>query len=170
MYSQLVDDIRSIRDLETVINHYYPNQLKNKTMKCPFHNESTPSFKIAEKNNGAFYKCFGCNEGGDIIEFIKKVENVGFIKALEKAYSILNRPLNLPKSNISPISIVNKENINQYYEEKIKEYLEAHDLDSAFRYECKKDKEVEKSYYINFPYTDHKNKPLKIWENLNEIL
>ena len=26
------------------------------------------------------------------------------------------------------------------------------------------------NYYIKFPYTDRKNKPLKIWENLNEIL
>ena len=26
------------------------------------------------------------------------------------------------------------------------------------------------NYYIKFPYTDKKNKPLKIWENLNEIL
>ena len=88
MYKQLVNDIKSISDLESVINHYYPNQLKNKTMKCPFHNESTPSFKIADKGKGAFYKCFGCEESGDIIGFIKKVEGVGFTHALEKAYSI----------------------------------------------------------------------------------
>ena len=170
MYKQLLDDIKSIGDLEVVINYYYPNELKNKTMKCPFHNESTPSFKIADKGNGAFYKCFGCEESGDIIEFIKKVEGIGFICALEKAYFILNKPLNLPKSNFVKVNTVNKENINQYYEEKIKEYLENHDVDAAFRYECKKDREKEQNYYIKFPYTDDKNKPLKIWENLNEIL
>lgn len=170
MNKRLLDDIKSIYDLELVINYYYPNKLKNKTMRCPFHNESTPSFKIVDKGKGAFYKCFGCEESGDIIEFIKKVEGIGFIPALKKAYSILNKPLNLPKSNFSKIITVNKENINQYYEEKIKESLENHDLDAAFRYECKKDREKEKNYYIKFPYTDDKKKPLKIWENLNEIL
>ena len=109
-------------------------------------------------------------ESGDIIDFIKKVEGIEFVNALEKAYSILNRPLNLPKSKVGKIKTVNKENINQYYDEKIKESLEAHDLDAAFRYECKKDKEAKQNYYIKFPYTDDKKKPLKIWENLNEIL
>ena len=116
MNKRLLDDIKSIYDLELVINYYYPNKLKNKTMRCPFHNESTPSFKIVDKGKGAFYKCFGCGESGDIIEFIKKVEGIGFIPALKKAYSILNKPLNLPKSNFSKIITVNKENINQYYE------------------------------------------------------
>ena len=170
MYSQLVNDIRSIQDLESVINYYYPGQLKNKTMKCPFHNDKTPSFKIADKGKGAFYKCFGCGESGDIIEFIKKVENIEFIPALKKAYLILNRPLNLPKTNLSKINMVNKKNINQYYEEKIKKSLAKHDIDSAFRYECEKDREKERTYYVKFPYVDEKNKPLKIWENLNEIL
>lgn len=170
MYSQLINDIRSIQDLEIVINYYYPNQLKNKTMKCPFHNDSTPSFKIVDKGQGAFYKCFGCEESGDIIEFIKKVEGIRFIPALEKAYLILNKQLNLPKSNFNKINTVNKANLNQYYEEKIKESLENHDLDSAFRHECKKDRENKQSYYIKFPYTDDNNKPLRIWENLNEIL
>ena len=170
MYKQLVNDIKSISDLETVINHYHPNQLKNKTMKCPFHSDSTPSFKIADKGKGAFYKCFGCGESGDIIEFIKKVEGVGFTHALEKAYSILGKPLNLPKSNFPKINTVNKENLNQYYEEKIKKSLENRDLDSAFRYECEKDREDEQSYYIKFKYTDDKNRPMKIWENLYDIL
>lgn len=72
-----------------VIHYYYPNQLKNNTKKCTFHN-NTPSFKIVDKGKGAFYKCFGCGESGGIIEFIKKVEGIGFINALEKAYFILN--------------------------------------------------------------------------------
>lgn len=42
-------------------------------MKCPFHNERTPSFKIYLENN-SFY-CYGCGAGGSIIEFIALQEN-----------------------------------------------------------------------------------------------
>ena len=54
MYKKFIDDIRSIEDLESVISYYYPNQLKNKSMKCPFHYDNTPSFKIEDKGEGAF--------------------------------------------------------------------------------------------------------------------
>lgn len=170
MYKQLIDDIKSINELEIVIGHYYPGQLKNKAMKCPFHSDNSPSFRITDKGSGAFYKCFGCGESGDIIEFIKKVEGLKFIPALERAYSILGKPLNLPNNNFAKLNNVNKENTKKYYEEKVKESLDNKDLDSAFRYECAKDRESEKNYYINFPYTDFKGRPLKIWENLNVIL
>lgn len=53
-------------------------------MNCPFHKESTPSFSITDKENGAFYHCFGCGEGGGIINFIQKVERIPFRQALKK--------------------------------------------------------------------------------------
>ena len=43
------------------------------TMKCPFHNERTASFKIYMGRND-FY-CFGCGVGGSVIEFISLQEN-----------------------------------------------------------------------------------------------
>ncbi len=79
-------------------------------MKCPFHRDKTPSLQIADKGNGDFYKCFGCGVGGDIVDFIKRVEQVEFIEALQKAYYILNKPLVLPKSSISGLNTVNKNN------------------------------------------------------------
>jgi DNA primase catalytic core len=46
---------------------------------CPFHAEKTPSFFVNEEK-GAFY-CFGCGTGGDVIEFIKKIEGISFKEA-----------------------------------------------------------------------------------------
>lgn len=47
---------------------------------CPFSPEKTPSFFIKENKNR--YKCFGCNESGDAINFYMKLHNVPFIKAV----------------------------------------------------------------------------------------
>ncbi len=47
---------------------------------CPFHNEKTPSFNIFPEN-GSFY-CFGCGAGGDVITFVRQIENLDYIEAI----------------------------------------------------------------------------------------
>jgi len=54
---------------------------KELTGLCPFHTEKTPSFSVNEEK-GLFY-CHGCGEGGDVIGFIEKIENVDFKGAIE---------------------------------------------------------------------------------------
>jgi len=48
---------------------------------CPFHQEKTPSFHVDDRKG--FYYCFGCQAKGDAITFVKDVENVSFIEAVE---------------------------------------------------------------------------------------
>jgi len=56
-----------------------PDRLKG---LCPFHEERTPSFVVFE--DGGF-KCFGCEEGGDIIDFYRKLHpGSGFREAVER--------------------------------------------------------------------------------------
>jgi len=55
---------------------------------CPFHNEKTPSLVISPAKGK--FKCFGCGEGGDAIEFIKKHEGVDFPEALKIGAKKLN--------------------------------------------------------------------------------
>ncbi len=49
--------------------------------RCPFHYEKTPSFAIDEYEG--FYHCFGCGESGDIVQFVRKMENLSFMEAVE---------------------------------------------------------------------------------------
>lgn len=54
-------------------------------IKCPFHNEKSPSLSIKfnSNTNKDFFKCFGCGECGDAIDFISKYKNMDYIKARE---------------------------------------------------------------------------------------
>ena len=47
---------------------------------CPFHGEKTPSFTLYPDTE-SFY-CFGCGAGGDVITFIKRIENLDYINAV----------------------------------------------------------------------------------------
>jgi DNA primase len=49
---------------------------------CPFHDEKTPSFHV-RPSRGTFH-CFGCGEGGSVIDFVMKVEHLGFVEAVER--------------------------------------------------------------------------------------
>ncbi len=53
--------------------------------KCPFHNEKTPSLsvKFFPDNNKEKFKCFGCREVGDAIDFITKLKGMEYLEARE---------------------------------------------------------------------------------------
>jgi DNA primase len=49
---------------------------------CPFHDEKTPSFTV-RPTHGMFH-CFGCGESGGVIDFVMRMEHVGFVEAVER--------------------------------------------------------------------------------------
>jgi DNA primase len=49
---------------------------------CPFHDEKTPSFNVTP-SRGLWY-CFSCTEGGDVIKFVQRIDNLGFAEAVER--------------------------------------------------------------------------------------
>lgn len=49
---------------------------------CPFHQEKTPSFTVSAEKG--LYYCFGCGEGGDVVRFVERVENLSFSEAIEQ--------------------------------------------------------------------------------------
>jgi len=49
---------------------------------CPFHEERTPSFSV-NPDRGLFY-CFGCRTGGDVIDFVMRLEGLSFPEAVER--------------------------------------------------------------------------------------
>src|SRR5690554_3084853 len=49
---------------------------------CPFHSEKTPSFSVNPERQ--FYHCFGCQTGGNVINFIMETEHLSFPEAVTK--------------------------------------------------------------------------------------
>ena len=78
-----LEELRNRNDIVDVASKYMTLNRRgaNYWACCPFHNEKTPSFSI--KQDGQFFKCFGCGESGNVINFIRKVENVDFMTAVE---------------------------------------------------------------------------------------
>lgn len=81
----MADNISQIKErlsVVDVISGYIKVQKSGMNFKarCPFHNEKTPSFYISPERQ--IWHCFGCQKGGDIIEFVKEIEGVEFIEAL----------------------------------------------------------------------------------------
>ena len=81
MYIQpeTLDLIRSRVVIQDVIRRYVPSlkkKGKNYLGLCPFHKEKTPSFTVSPDKQ-IFY-CFGCHTGGNIFNFIGKMERLEF--------------------------------------------------------------------------------------------
>ncbi|MBM3699366.1 MAG: DNA primase [Actinobacteria bacterium] len=78
-----IEELKSRADIQTIIAGYVNLKKagKNFTGLCPFHKEKTPSFTVDARKQ--LYHCFGCSEGGDIISFIMKMENLQFLEAAE---------------------------------------------------------------------------------------
>lgn len=70
-------------DIVDVVQSYVQLRRRGRTHTglCPFHNEKTPSFVVYPETQ-SFY-CFGCGAGGDVITFIKRINNVDYVEAVK---------------------------------------------------------------------------------------
>ena len=59
---------------------------------CPFHDDHNPSFQVyTDEKNKEWFKCQGCGEHGDIITFLKKIENCDDKKAIDVLESFVKK-------------------------------------------------------------------------------
>ena len=73
---EVIEQIRDRVDLVDLIGRFVSLKRSGRSYKglCPFHNEKTPSFNV-NPDRQAFY-CFGCQEGGNAVTFLMKIENL----------------------------------------------------------------------------------------------
>ncbi|HBF86821.1 MAG TPA: DNA primase, partial [Clostridiales bacterium] len=82
---KFIDELKEKNNLVDVASKYCDLKRKgavNYWACCPLpgHSEKTPSFTVNEP--GQFFKCFGCGRGGDVISFIRIMENLDYVGAV----------------------------------------------------------------------------------------
>ncbi|MHA7305077.1 DNA primase [Arthrobacter sp. TMN-49] len=80
-----IDEVRTRTDLKEIVDAYVT--LKSAGIGsykglCPFHDERSPSFHVRPQMG--YFHCFGCQESGDVISFIQKMDHISFSEAVEK--------------------------------------------------------------------------------------
>ncbi|MFQ8600966.1 MAG: CHC2 zinc finger domain-containing protein [Oscillospiraceae bacterium] len=79
---EFLEQLKDRNDIESVVSSYVNLKRAGRNLVglCPFHNEKSPSM-VVYNDTQSFY-CFGCGAGGDVITFIKKIENLDYIEAV----------------------------------------------------------------------------------------
>ena len=79
-----LEELRMRSDIEQIISSYVPLKRRGRNLVglCPFHNEKTPSFTVYPDDANPHFHCFGCGAGGDVITFIRRIENLDYVEAV----------------------------------------------------------------------------------------
>lgn len=90
---RFIQDLQDKIDIDSVISSYVNLKRRGKTLVglCPFHNEKTPSFTVYPDTR-SFY-CFGCGAGGDVISFVRRIDNLDYIEAVKAVAQMAGMPM-----------------------------------------------------------------------------
>ncbi len=77
-----LQELRDNNEIVSVVENYVELKRSGRTYscRCPFHSERTPSFHVYPDTQS--YYCFGCGAGGDVVTFIRTIENLDYIEAV----------------------------------------------------------------------------------------
>lgn len=183
-YSEdLLDEILASTDIVEVINEYVPLKRRgaNYLGLCPFHKEKTPSFTVSPDKQ--IYKCFGCGQGGSVVQFISKLENLDFKETLEHLAERANIDLSKYETNTGfndgkkeikdTIERINKATARYFYEALTEQVKEETSLLKSYLIKRKLDKNTIVRFGLGFG--SKKNETLvqyltRLGYNKNEIL
>lgn len=79
---QFLQELKYRSDIEQVVGSYVNLRRRGRTLSglCPFHSEKSPSFTVYPDTQSFF--CFGCGAAGDVINFIRRIENLDYMEAV----------------------------------------------------------------------------------------
>ena len=98
---EFIEDLRQRVPLSDIIGRRVKLTRKGRRFSglCPFHSEKTPSFSVVDDDG--FYHCFGCGAHGDAISFLREMDGLDFMQAVEQLAEMAG--LAMPNSaNIDP--------------------------------------------------------------------
>lgn len=99
---QFIEDVCNANDIYSVMSAYLPLKSSGHdyVCLCPFHSEKTPSCHVYTATQ-SFY-CFGCGVGGNVISFMRNIENLTYLEAIEQLAE--RAGMAMPESEYDPVS------------------------------------------------------------------
>lgn len=96
------EELKGQLDIVDVIGQYVRLKRTGAHYKglCPFHSEKTPSFNVHSAEQ--YYKCFGCDAGGDVFKFVMQLEGLTFPEALKLLAERYGIPMPARQSSSDP--------------------------------------------------------------------
>ena len=118
------EQVKQLVPLESLVNRlgYEPNRAG--FISCPAHSDSTPSLKIYDGDKGWY--CFGCNQGGTVIDFYMHVMQVDFrtaLNAIGQMYGLVDEQLTRAR-RVEIARSKAKHKKRNYLEEQAKEWYD----------------------------------------------
>ncbi|MBE7026345.1 MAG: DNA primase [Ruminococcaceae bacterium] len=127
LYSdELIGEVLSANDIVDVISSYVALKRSGRGLVglCPFHSEKTPSFSVSPDKQ--LYHCFGCGEGGSVLTFIMKMENLDFVEGIK--FLADRAHIALPEPEMS-------ESVDKHFKKK-QRLISANTYAAKFFYNC----------------------------------
>ena len=95
------EDIQNVKQIpmRQIAQMYGYQVTRSGFMRCPFHNDSSPSMKVYDGSRG--YYCFVCHSGGDVIDFVMEHDGIGFEQAVRLIAEHFGIPISDGKNELS---------------------------------------------------------------------
>lgn len=99
MDNNLITEIRNSVDIVEVISNYVPLTLRGKNYfgVCPFHDDHSPSMSVSKEKQ--IYTCFSCGATGNVFNFLRDYENIGFMDAVKICADMSGIEMNYKNKN-----------------------------------------------------------------------
>lgn len=123
-YKEAIEEIKNRVSIVEVIKQYVPLKQTGSSFigLCPFHADKNPSMSVSDSLK--IFKCFACNEAGDVFKFLSKYLNISYFEAVK----MLAKTVNVEIDN----DYANNENYKKREEKKQKLYELNKDVANAY--------------------------------------
>lgn len=81
---EVIEEVRHQTNIVDIIGQYVQLKKSGKNYMglCPFHEERSPSFSVAEDKQ--IFHCFGCGKGGTVFNFLQEIEGISFPESVKR--------------------------------------------------------------------------------------
>ena len=107
---EVIEEVRQRTNIVDVVGQYVQLKKSGKNYMglCPFHEERSPSFSVAEDKQ--IFHCFGCGKGGTVFNFLQEIEGISFPESVRRVAELEQIPVNIDWVNTTDSDTV--ENIH----------------------------------------------------------